>query len=116
MKHRFRLGRILLPVAFVAVMAFASVGVASASTAAQTCPQIVGYLCLAEADGGLRLVPDGQEREYPDGLKVIELSNGTKSRYCIGASPFNFSIDPGEVITQTALVFRVAPTDFACLT
>ena len=101
-------------------MSLAAVGVSSASstatpTAAQ-CPTIVGYVCLAEADGGFLFIPEGQERKYPDGLSVVALSNGTASRYCVGARPFNFGLAPGELTSREKTVLRIAPTDFACLT
>lgn len=88
----------------------------TASTAAQACPPIFGYVCLAETNGDLRLIPEGQAREFKDGLPVFELFNGTKSTYCVGARPFNFGLAPGELAAQETTVLRIAPTDFACLT
>lgn len=88
---------------------------ASSSTAAQACVPISGYVCLAEKEGGLRYIPEGQAREYPDGLAVIELWNGTKSGYCVRAKPFNFGLAPGELDPQSTTVFDIGPGEI-CLT
>jgi hypothetical protein len=118
MKHALR--RILLPLALTAVMAFASAGLASASDSTRpspaNCPLITGYVCLAETTGGLQLIPEGQSRTFPGGLPIVEISNGTKSLYCVIASPFNFGVGPKQVRTIDATVRSVAPTDGACLT
>jgi hypothetical protein len=88
----------------------------AAGAAPQACPPIFGFVCLAETNGDLRLIPEGQAREYKDGLPVVELFNGTKSTYCVGGKPFNFGLAPGELAAQETTVLRIAPTDFACLT
>ncbi|HEV2783722.1 MAG TPA: hypothetical protein VGX25_30410 [Actinophytocola sp.] len=88
---------------------------ASPASHAQTCPLVLGYVCLARPIGPAELIPAGESRTYPDGLPVVGMTNGTTVEYCVVAAPISFGLPPWERSPFAVTVRSVAPSLGVCL-
>jgi hypothetical protein len=75
----------------------------------------VGYVCVNPPTGAPILIPEGQGREFPGGIKA-SIANRTKLDYCVGGQ-LNFSLAPGATVTEIRQIRSVGPqpTGGACL-
>ncbi|MEV0622821.1 hypothetical protein AB0I81_56555 [Nonomuraea sp. NPDC050404] len=97
---------------------------ASEATTAQAplCPY--NYLCITTTAPGAnpdQLIPAGQSKTFPGGIRAYEFVNNTSMLYCVGGSP-SFALPPRDsrsfnpAIRVVSVSTRGTPTGFCVAT
>ncbi len=114
MRDKFRRSLVVALGATV-VVAVGSVSASAAERdAAVACP--TGYVCLLPllGSGQPLLVPEGQGVSFDPALLITEITNSTKTGYCV-TGQLSHGLAPGQTNTWDNSVRAVSPSIGACL-